>query len=365
MPGNEERAYLQMKTKSSDQTSGDSWQSVSNIQNTTLGAQSKKGDIHASHSQQSDRKDLPMKIKNLLSPNATIKAHRKANYLYRHSSDKIDTNLLIFLHGAGDNHLPYHNLGKKMSIPQCATLSLSASCMNEGFSTLPFGLGHSWFDEMDYSTGLPLPKQNFKLVSSLKRAVKKLDHLLNALTGDGDDSDRGVDATWIPERIFLFGFSAGAYLAMQTCLDRFERGKSPLGGAICVAGGVNKLCTNKFSTLKSTEQKEACEDESGEKSKAIVEKAPVLIIAGSKDDKFTPTELKKAVEFYNSFQATLHSSTHATSLSARSFMMKGKGHDMIKSEEEIKALMGFCAEHMVRRMVAMEDFCEISTDHLE
>ena len=369
MPGNEERAYLQMKTKSSDQTSGDSWQTVSNIQNATLGAQSKKGDIHTSHSQQSDRKDLPMKIKNLLSPNATIKAHRKANYLYRHSSDKIDTNLLIFLHGAGDNHLPYHNLGKKMSIPQCATLSLSASCMNEGFSTLPFGLGHSWFDEMDYSTGLPLPKQNFKLVSSLKRAVKKLDLLLNALTGDGDDSDRGVDATWIPERIFLFGFSAGACLAMQTCLDRFERGKSPLGGAICVAGGVNKICTNKFSTLKSTEQKQAGEDESGEKSTgmAIVERAPVLIIGGSKDEKFTQTELKKAVDFYNSFSTTLHTTTQtsATSSSAKSFIMKGKGHDMMKSEEETKVFMEFCAEHMVRRMVAMEGFCEISADHLE
>jgi len=374
MSTNVARSYLQVKTKTSNQDSQNLWQTVSQIQNTnpsTSTAIKNKNDDEPIQPKHPHRKDLTMRLKNFLSPNAKIKAHRKANYLYRHSYDKIDTNLLIFLHGAGDNHIPYHNLAKKMNLPQCASLSLSASCVEEGFATLPFGLGHSWFDEMDYTTGQPLHKHNFKLVSSLKRAVEKLDRVLAELTGTLSTEGSAV---WIPERIFLFGFSAGACLAMQTCLDRFEKGKLPLGGAICVAGGVNKKAMSSLKTTdqdrvdketRSKEERSACSDQVTN-TIASIEKTPVLTIGGTKDEQYTPDALNEASDFYNSFHVKQKKGQKdLTSPSAKAFIMKGKGHEMMNSEEETKAVMEFCAEHMVRRMIAMEGFCEISPDQFQ
>jgi len=325
------QSFLQLKTTNED--GAEAWQNVSQLQNkhgSTTDISQEKQTSNEENEQHPHLKVLPMTVKHLLSPKATIKAHRKANFLYRHSKDKIDTNLLIFLHGAGDSHVPFHTLAKKMNIPQCASLSLHASCMDEGFATLPFGLGHSWFAELDYATGQPLHKNNFRLVSSLQRAVDKLDQIISELTEGG----------WVPERIFLFGFSAGACLAMQTCLDRTRKNKLALGGAICVAGGVRGPIKEKDS----------------EQSDGKANSTPVLIIGGSKDEQFTPLAAKEAVDLYNTFSNT------APTPSAKSFIMEGKGHGMISSVEETHALMEFCGQHMVRRMIAMEGYCEISPD---
>ena len=253
-----------------------------------------------------------------------------------------------------------------MNIPQCATLSLSATCMGGRFVTLPLNLGHSWFVEMDYSTGAPLHKHNFKLVSSLNRAVETLDNVLEELIGgiNVNDVATGTEAeyapteecetSWIPERIFLFGFSAGACLAMQTCLDRFEKGKLPLGGGICIAGGSNKNCSSKKISGGDIDESKA------------VEKTPVLIIGGSKDEKFTPDAMNESIDFYNSYGwKSMKGGGKKPSLPAKAFIMKGKGHGMINSEEETKAVMEFCGEKMVRRMLAMEGFCEISPDQFQ
>jgi predicted esterase len=341
MSTNEEMYSLQMKTNTS-YNQEDSWQTVSPIHNVTT-TQNDDSTTCSKPQEYPHRIDLPIKLKNIISPNATIKAHRRANFLYRHSSDKIDTNLLILLHGAGDNHKPYYNLSKKMNLPQCAMLSLSASCMDEGFTTLPFGLGYSWFDEMDYTTGMPLERDHDILISSLKGAVEKFDLLFDELI-----------QLWVPERIFLFGFSAGACVAMQTCWSRFERGKMPLGGAICVAGGVNQICTKKFNE-EGTGQNNVVDQEP-------IEKTPVLIIGGSKDEKYTPNTLNESIKFYNSSRIKDDQNTSTSVEPAKAYIRKGKGHEMMNSEEETKAIMKFVAEHMVRRMVAMEGFCEISSD---
>jgi predicted esterase len=345
MSTNEEMYSLQMKTNISNNQEEESWQTVSAIHNSST--QNDSSSTTCSSKPQEEyphRIDLPIKFKNILSPNATIKAHRRANFLFRHSSDKIDTNLLLLLHGAGDTHTPYYNLSKEMNLPQCAMLSLSASCMDEGFTTLPFGLGYSWFDEMDYSTGLPLKRDDDRLISSLKGAVEKFDMLIDEII-----------QLWVPERIFLFGFSAGACLAMQTCWSRFERGKMSLGGAICVAGGVNQICTETFHK-EGTEQKYVDDEEP-------IEKTPVLIIGGSKDEKYTPNTLCESIEFYNSSHIIKDDQKTSTSApAAKAYIRKNKGHEMINSEEETKAIMAFVAEHMIRRMVAMEGFCEISSD---
>ena len=328
--------------------------------NTNTSPQSTKGN---STNTNQHRKDLPMQLKLLLSPNATVKAHRKENYLYRHSHDKIDTNLMILLHGAGDTHQPFHALAKKMNMPQCASLSIHASSINNGFGTLPFELGHTWFTEMDYTNGQPLHRHNFKVTSSLDKAVHQLDNIISLLT-DPQDRDGGGDGDgdggrWLPERIFLFGFSAGACLAMEACVQRIRNQQLPLGGAICVSGGIHTTIRsrNDDSASKQLEQPTAA--------------TPALIIGGATDGTYPPAKVHAAVQGYNSFISKENivtgsdNSAGVNNNAAKSFIVPAKGHGMIQSEAETRAIMEFCAEHMVRRMVHMEGFCEISPDHLD
>ena len=121
------------------------------------------------------RKELPKRTQQILGPSTNN------TYRYQHSHDGIDTNLLIFFHGTGDSYIPYDKLGQQMQLPQTATLSLSASSSfnsDDGddssspkFTQLPFDLGYTWFEEMDYNTGETLSKNHARRLSSLLHAV--------------------------------------------------------------------------------------------------------------------------------------------------------------------------------------------------
>lgn len=47
-------------------------------------------------------------------------------FSYTPSNDGVDENLLILLHGLGDTHVPFANLGRQLKLPQVATLALRA-----------------------------------------------------------------------------------------------------------------------------------------------------------------------------------------------------------------------------------------------
>jgi len=242
-------------------------------------------------------------------------SNRRA-YKYRHSADKIDENLLIFLHGAGDTHAMFDRLGGQMNLPQTATLSISASVQmevdngNQGkFVELPFGLGFTWFEEMDYQlTGDVLPPNDSRRVSSLARAVRLMCALLDSLA-----------KTYIPERVFLFGFSSGACLAMESCRAWHESGKLPLGGAICVRGGIR--------TKSKLEHK-----------KVANHATDVLIMSGSDDATYSVSMAKNESRqhYPDPSKVTVH-------------VQKGKGHEMITSEGEMQVVMNFLSKRLVRR----------------
>ena len=276
----------------------------------------------------SKAKELPIATQRLLGPESSNK------YKYRHSQDGVDENLLIFFHGAGDSYLPFDALGKRMELPQTATLSISASISMdmshekdsnnkiEKFVELPFGLGYTWYAEMDYSTGEKLPMDHPNRLKSLNHAVKLMDLLLSSLTGISSERDNNAsDATWIPERIFLFGFSAGACLVMELCRMRFNAGRLPLGGAICIAGGIQNQ-----GELQITQQNQPTN---------------VLIITGSKDTAYPPDAANLSKQLYHASKVHVH-------------FQKGKGHSMIESKEEMRVIMEFLSKCLVRRMVSME-----------
>ena len=274
-------------------------------------------------------KELPKRTQQILQSQSN-------HYKYQHSKDGIDTNLLIFFHGAGDTHLPFDNLGKRMELPQTATLSLSASIslnLPDGgrgsFVQLPFGLGHTWFQEMDYTTGDKLSPNNTKRLTSLKHALKVLDPLICSLIGIQSDSnekrpsDVKDDTTWIPERIFLFGFSSGACLAMEFARMWAIAGRMPLGGAICICGGIHDNVES-LGTSRKTDKKEPTD---------------VLIITG--DDDYPKKVAEQNKQLYGSSKVQIYNK-------------KGRGNGMVNSKEEMQVVMEFLSKRLVRRMVSME-----------
>ena len=282
-------------------------------------------------------KELPKRTKQILGS----ESESSSMYQYNHSRDGVDENLLIFFHGAGDSHLPYDTLGKKMELPQTATLSLSAALSlnnlsNESptaarknsskFVELPFGLGYTWFEEMDYSTGETLSKDHSRRVKSLEHAVEILDPLICSLIGM---SNNEIEETWIPERIFLFGFSAGACLSMELCRRWMNAGRMPLGGAICIAGGIqtkDQLSGTKQRDGTNTTQNQATD---------------VLVIAGDRDQTYTKQDSELSKQLYDPSKVQIH-------------IQKGKDHAMIQSKEEMQVVMEFLSKRLVRRMVSME-----------
>ena len=295
--------------------------------------------VHTNSSSSKRRKELSPATKQIL-------GHTANSFIYRHSHDGIDENLVIFLHGAGDNHVPFDKLGQTMKLPQTATLSLSASMKmnlpdssssksnsNSTFVELPFGLGYTWFEEMDYQvTGDVRPVDHPRRLQSLGHAVSAMNMLLSSLT-DHNNNDK-TTYYWIPERIFLFGFSAGACLAMETCRLWKIRCHVPLGGAICIGGGIKTdslpRCVPVNNNKFSDEQHQFTD---------------VLIVTGSKDDIYSQIDALKSKSCYDRSKVQIH-------------VQQGKKHGMIGSREEMQAVMKFLSNRLVRRMPSMEDMSE-------
>eukprot|EP00956_Cyclotella_meneghiniana_P001025 scaffold1229_cov49-Cyclotella_meneghiniana.AAC.3 len=295
--------------------SGDEWRDagpinlMDNVANLSLsGNTTSKEETETTTRPHPLTKDLPSSVKTYL-------LHNK--YRYRHSSDGIDTNLLILFHGAGDSHEPYDTLAQQMQLPQTATLALSARNVE-----LPLGLGYTWFNEMDCLGNSLRPDDEMRL-RSLRNAVDWLRHLLCLLIGSSRESDERL---WIPERIFLLGFSAGACLTMELCqLWRVNDDHQPLGGAICVAGGVKTKTPFKTN-----------DNNSGNNT------TDVLIIVGSNDKIYSKDDAVKSKQLYESSKVQIH-------------VQHSKGHSMFSSRSEMEVVMEFLSRRLVKRMVSMEN----------
>lgn len=273
-----------------------------------------------------------------------------APYTYSHSHDSIDTNLLVVLHGMGDTHHSLHEFARKIQLPQTAILSLDACLVLKGgkgkFVVLPLDVGFTWFSEHDLSVDAlmrGLAHENSSLLdlpqlsptsqvrqNSLQVAISSIRHVSLAL-----------EKEWSTKHIFVFGYSCGASLAAEAALDRANRNLSPWGGIVCVAGGVK-----------------AEGRPSNTKRRADANCTPVLIISGSDDNIFTPLDVRTASKMYDHMLAESLSncSTGKDEESiVRVFCKKSKRHDMIRSREEVEAMMQFFAKRLVRRMMGMEE----------
>jgi predicted esterase len=252
------------------------------------------------------RNQLPRSVKRLLVPTGAEQQQRKLFYLFRHArQDQPNTNLLVLLHGAGDNHVPFDKLGQTMALPQTATLAISARSYQE----LPFGLGNTWFQEMNYATGQALDEKNPTRQKSLQQAAVQLITVLELIIKE--------EGYIIPERVFMLGYGAGAALASQVCVLWNERGHSPLGGAVCVAGGA--ILRNSNTNGMAGKRKAT----------------PLLLMVGQKDASFSPKQAEVAKQRYYPECTEIH-------------VEPNKAQGMIQSRNEMQKVMEFFSRRLVR-----------------
>ena len=299
-----------------------SWKSVGQVQ--LLVDEKSASDTSRNNYEISCRRNqLPRTVKSLLvtpAMRSTAAEHkrecqqqRKACYIFRHApAGQPNTNLLILLHGAGDTHIPFDKLGQTMALPQVATLAISAR--GAYGEPLPLQLGYTWFQEMDYATGEPLPEPQRQ--RNLHEAASKFCNFLFQLI---------VQEQWIiPERVFLLGYGAGGALAMQVCvlwnISTHQRHDvvplpPPLGGAICVAGGASSIPLATAESPTTT---------------------PILLMVGEKDESFPSSIAKRLQQRYGRGKAMeLH-------------VQPNKGQGMIQSAAEMQKVMEFLSQRLVR-----------------
>lgn len=119
---------------------------------------------------------------------------RHARFEYIPSSDGVDANLIIYLHGLGDNISQFINLSKKLHLPQTASLVL------EGPVPVPFfDEARMWYQSFDMLGNLiqnPDPRVALNLLNDLI-------HTLTSRFG------------WDTRNIHLFGFAQGGSVAVE------------------------------------------------------------------------------------------------------------------------------------------------------
>jgi predicted esterase len=158
---------------------------------------------------------------------------------------------------------------------------------------------------MDYKSGETLPDDSPQRRDSLDAVATKFCHILEKLV---------VEEEWtLSEGIFLFGFGAGATLAMKVCLKWSKNGYAPLGGAICVAGGV-------VATDMSTTQQNM---------------TPLLLMVGEKDNFFDPEKAREAARSYGANVTAIH-------------VAPDKGRQMISSPAEMQQIMKFLSGRLLK-----------------
>jgi len=237
--------------------------------------------------------------------------------LYSPSPEKLESPsaILVLLHGLGDGPESYAMLGKRMALPETAVLSLQAP------HQLPLGLdGRSWFEyfESDGDFIEPTAKECRRL-RGLAATRGQLERLVEMLVAGG----------WNRRDIFLLGFSQGAITAIDLALHSKER----FGGVVAVSGTV--LSEENFAGVQCS-------------------RTPILATHGVNDDQ---ERIGDARNKFARLQKALTSVGDTAPVQWKEF---DKGHEMIRSESEMRVAMEFFAQHLdLRRDSPSEEDGEV------
>jgi predicted esterase len=135
---------------------------------------------------------------------------------YAPSDDGTDANLLILLHGLGDTHKPFGQLGRQLKLPQTATLALGAPQQIPYLDEPAFQWYRS-FDELGELVTAPDPTPALTLLN------KVVMHLV-------------TDCGWSPPEIHLFGFAQGGSVAAEFALSWWRTESTSFGSLVTLSG---------------------------------------------------------------------------------------------------------------------------------
>ncbi|KAK5162909.1 uncharacterized protein LTR77_011070 [Saxophila tyrrhenica] len=168
------------------------------------------------------------------------------------------TNVLILLHGLGDNHASFTNLGKQMNLPETVCISIQGP---QGLLDLG---GFHWGDDIifDSTSGGLDPDAGFKQSTKLLRSIVQ----------DGLIGKCGYKA----REIVFFGFGQGGMAALNYGVDLHTSSstaaESELGGIISIGSGLPSEAPASLDTKCKT---------------------PILVCAGSDQSAVTATSEDK------------------------------------------------------------------------
>ncbi|KAJ7151425.1 hypothetical protein C8R43DRAFT_1087988 [Mycena crocata] len=148
-------------------------------------------------------------------------------FFYASSDDGTDENILILLHGLGDTHTPFSQLGRQLKLPQTAILAVRAP------DKVPFLYEESYawfpsFDDLGELIDCPNPTPALDLMATI----------FHHLTGD---------CAWPAHRIHLFGFAQGGSVAVEFGV---KMARQTLGSIVTVSGPLLSYPT--LSNLSAT-----------------------------------------------------------------------------------------------------------------
>ncbi|KAJ3417519.1 25S rRNA (adenine645-N1)-methyltransferase [Chytridiales sp. JEL 0842] len=248
----------------------------------------------------------------------------KLRTIYCHSHDGVDENLLILLHGLGDRIENFIQFAVKMQLPQTALLAIQAPYK------IPFyendaDIGTAWWPSIDPRTGDFLDHD----CKEAKEGRLKTRELVGEVLRSVSSTDMSSAVGWVPGNIFILGFSQGGSCG----LDVVCNGNCRVGGVISISGW-----------LESVDRKQMS---SGVK---------VLITHGTKDEKVSVLQASEKLENLKQVMPNWKEDLQIA-------LVDGKGHDMPKTQAEMRAIMQFFGSNLSLRnlkLEAMSDVVELS-----
>ncbi|KAL0077520.1 Alpha/Beta hydrolase protein [Phycomyces blakesleeanus] len=235
---------------------------------------------------------------------------------YKPSSDGIDLNLLILLHGLGDTKTPFSALGPKLNLAQTATIAVQAP------QPVPYMEdSYQWFPSFDFLTGNLLPPSNPERMKGMLRTRKWMAELLQHMVSV---------CGFAPSNIFFFGFSQGGSVALDTVLF----GDIPnLGGVVSISGYL-------------------LEEQEKEKKVGTGYGGYILVTQGEKDglvgSKASAEKKFKAIQRFCS-----------PSAETSQIFITNKDHTMAHSEGEWRVIHTFFSKYLARRNIQLENMSDV------
>ena len=231
-------------------------------------------------------------------------------HLYGKSSDGKNNNLLLLLHGLGDQPKCYHQLATRMTLPQTCFLSLAGPLH---IPLLEDEGGRSWFEAFDDDYNLIEPKRGEeRRLRSLDRTTALVSELIEKIVDQ---------CGFLYKEVHLFGFSQGGTCALEGH-TRF-RGAKRLGGCVSISGSI--LPESIWASGGSR----------GSKSEEPF--GPVIVTVGGSETRVVRTEIDQSVKWLKEQGGDV-----------RLHIVKGKGHEMVSSRDETRELMSFWAETLLQ-----------------